>query len=378
MLLNSNVDPLIAEVRDRQSAHRERWLEDLEYLQKLEVFRDLLPESSTSKAKPFNERRDAGPAINAIFYWTPREQIGDFGAPKPLVSPGTREFLLRYQSEWIKSRSFYSLGKLKADLKPFEKLHGYDYWNIEQNSPLEKLKSVPMFIAPSQLPLPDAMELISLSKVRLIKGSVDRQPLAALRDVRQLSHLLLTTENFNLVTAGLAILDLERRAFREYVDRGWLDESAWRPVDQNTSQRAQRALVGNLGYLRAGSDLKLLAEFETKLKDNWNWPGLCAAINEQLPVELALEDELSGEWPWERGFAEGFRALHRLARLAEDRCRLELFRNQRKRGDFRLADADSPLFFSYLPYFRTVASLRDWSKLPKRFDGYERVKRGNP
>jgi hypothetical protein len=395
MLLNSNVDPIVAEVRDRQTLHRERWQEDLEYLQKIEVFRDLLPattpagasssgassadaQSAGSVTSGTPERRDAGATINAIFYWSPRNQFGEFGAAKPLVSPGTREFLLRYQSEWIKSRSFYSLGKLKADLKPFEKIHGFDYWDIEKNSPLESLKAQPMFIAPSQLPLPDAMELISLSKVRLIKGSVDKQPLAALRDVRQLARLLLTTENFNLVTAGLAILDLERRAFREYVDRGWLDESAWRPVDQNTSQRAQRALVGNLGYLRAGTDLKMLAEFEEKLRQNWNWPGLCAAINEQLPVELALEDELSGEWPWERGFAEGFRALHRLASLAEDRCRLELFRSQRQRGDFRLADADSPLFFSYLPYFRTVASLRDWSKLPKRFDGYERIKRGNP
>ena len=374
MLLNSNVDPIVAEIRDRQSFHLSRWREDLQYLQKIEAFRDLSP----TKLEATQARKDAGSEINALLYWTPRDQSAGFGVDKPHVSPGTREFLLRYQTEWIKARSFFALGKLKADLQIFEKLRSYDYWNIEQNSPLSQLKAQSKFLAPSQLPLPDAMELISLSKVRLIKGSVDKQPLAALRDVRQLAQLLLTTENFNLVTAGLAILDLERRAFRDYVDRGSIDEAAWNPIDQNTSQRAQRALVGNLGYLRSGTDPALLAEFEANLKSDRPWPGVCAAINEQFPVELALEDELGGEWPWERSFAEGFRAMHRIAKLAEERCRLELFREQRKRGDFRSADADSPLFFSYLPYFRTVASLRDWSKLPRRFDGYERIKRGNP
>lgn len=365
VLFEKNLRAGLDRIHAVQDEHLETYLADAEYLEAsdlaktLEQNRKVATESSSGNY-------DAGPVLNKMLYWNPR---GSFGRTEPLVTPKAREFIMRYDDEWIKGRTYVERGSVKADVSFFQHLDGFKYWDIEKNSPIEELVSQGSFILPAKLPLPETLDLLTAVKVRLIQGTFDGNPLLALQQVRQFAVLLLSTENAQLVMTGLASLELERRAYREYVDREWLDEAAWLPLDRNATLRANRALNATAGYLRA------LTHEDTfrRVFDNGKTPlGLCAAANEQLSVEYAYRDQLTGWWPFERGYRAGFRRLDQVLESAKQHCRLKLLRKLHDEDAFAGIRPEAPWPLGYLPYFRTLFALRDWTAWPLHFDTYAR------
>jgi hypothetical protein len=213
------------------------------------------------------------------------------------------------------------------------------------------------------------LDLLGATKIRLLQGTLDGKPTAALLEVRQFASLLLTTESLQLLLTGLAALDLERRAYREYVDRGLILETDWRPIDANTIRRASRAFLATSSYLSVMTDEDVLKKIVGLPQIP---PGFCAGINQRLPADLSLRDQLTGLWPFERSYRAGFNQLDATVELAKKNCRLKLFRVLYDNSVYESVDPSAPWPLAILPYFRTVFAMRDLSNWPIYFDGYAR------
>ncbi len=363
-LFSKNLKKSLGEITTVQDEFLETYLADIEFLERSDLASTLA--RNIKEAATATEDVDAGRVLNKLVQWTPRS---DFGRKDPLVPAKSREFLMRYDDDWIKGRTFVERGSVKADLSFLDGIENFKIWDIEKNSPLAALVDRGEFVLPSRLPVPETLDLVTVVKVRLIQGSYDGKPLEALRQVRQFATLLLTTENTQLVLAGLSSLDLERRAYREYVDREWIDAAAWLPIDRNTSMRASRAFNATAGYMRAITSEET---FNRVFAEGKIPPGLCAAANEQLPAEYAYRDQLTGWWPLERGYRQGFKRLDRVLEMAEKHCRLRLLKKLKSENAFRDIAPEAPWPLVAFPYFRTLFALRDWTAWPKHFDGYSR------
>lgn len=369
-LYNKNLRAPVERVEALQADFLETYLDDVDFLERTPLGGTAGPASEgpepAARAPESTLFKDAGPTLNKMVYWNPPS---DIGAKAPLVEPKSREFLMRNQDDWIKSRSFLERGSIKADISFFKEVSRFEYWDIEKNSPIEHLISRGEFVLPSKIPLPEALDLLTAVKVRLMRGSIDGNPVAALKDVRKFAMLLLTTENYQLVMVGLATIDLERRAYRDYVDRDWLDADTWQPIDRNTSTRAARAYAATAGYLRA---LTRESVFQKIFASGRTPPGFCAAINEQLPLEFVYRNQLTGWWPFERGYRAGFNRLDEALELAKKHCRLAFLTCLQKNGSIGGVEPSGPWPLTHFPYFRGLFALREWATMPTRLDGYQR------
>lgn len=356
LLIRGSITDRLNEIKDIQSRHLEQYLADAEFIDSSEIGVLL------KVAGP-----DAGPRLNNQVLWSPL--TSEYGRKEPLVPAASREFLLRYQDDWIKGKSFFERGRLKGDTSMFEKLEVYRVWDIETAPPITQLIKSEEFLSPHRLPSPDALDLLGAAKIRLLQGTLDGKPKAALAEVRQFASLLLTTESLQLLLTGLAALDLERRAYREYVDRGLIAEADWRPIAANTTRRANRAFLATSSYLSIMTDEDVLKKV---LGLPQIPPALCAAINQRLPADLSLRDQLTGFWPFERTYRPGFNRLDAAVELAKKNCRLKLFRVLYDGSIYESVDPSAPWPLAILPYFRTVFAMRDLSNWPIYFDGYVR------
>jgi hypothetical protein len=369
LLLRGNIAAKLRETEAVYARHYETFRADLEYLNESsagEPLRKLMPQTG----------RNAGTVLNAILHWSPGAPDGEapFGRAEPLVPPQSREFLLRYQEDWIKGRSFLESGRLAGETGFFSRLAEFEIWDIETSSPLEKISENRNFLSHNFLPSPDSLDLVSAAKIRLLKGTLDDRPLEALHDTRKLASLLLTTEYMPLLLTGLAILDLERQAYREYVDRGWLDEKTWRPLPSNLTRRARRAWLASSSYLSVLNDEERIAQSFGGSK----FPlGTCAAINYRVSNELTMRDQLSGRWPFERTYRKQYEELDRVISRAQRECRLKVFSALYEPtflggSAFESVNPIAVWPLPIIPYFRTVFALRDMTAWPLHFDGYAR------
>jgi hypothetical protein len=368
-LYRKNLRGPIENLGELQNEALETYLADIDFLDRSELAETLKQyriEVEKAAAPASEDSLDAGRALNKLLLWTPPS---GFGRKASLVPAKSREFLMRYEDDWIKARTFLERGSIQADISIFSGLGAFKTWDLEQSSPIESLVSRGDFVLPSEVPVPETLDILTAVKVRLLRGSIDAKPLEALKEVRQFATLLLTTENSQMVMAGLATLDLERRAYREYVDRDWMDAAAWLPIDRNTSVRASRAFNATAGYLRAITDE---STFNKVFASGKLPPGLCAALNEQLPAEYAYRYQLSGWWPFERSYRDGFNRLDRALELGKQHCRIRWLRKLQADGGFENVAPSAPWPLAYMPYFRTLFALRDWAAWPTRLDGYQR------
>lgn len=365
VLFEKNLREGLERIHKVQDENLETYLADAEYLASSDLIKTLELNRNVAGDTGL-ATHDAGPVLNKMLFWHPR---GNFGRSEPLVTPKAREFIMRYDDDWIKGRTYVERGSVKADVSFFQHLSGFKYWDIEKNSPIETLVEKGTFVLPEKLPLPETLDLLTAVKVRLIQGTFDGKPLLALQQVRQFAVLLLSTENTQLIIAGLASLELERRAYREYVDREWIDEAAWLPLDRNATLRASRTLNATAGYLRAVTHQDT---FRRVFESGKNPFGLCAAANHQLFVEYAYRGQLTGWWPFERNYRAGFRRLDEVLETAKGICRVRLLRKLQNDGALDGRSAEAPWPLGYLPYFRTLFALRDWTRWPLQFDSYSR------
>lgn len=303
-------------------------------------------------------RSDAGAFLNEKVFWSPplnpAYKVKAMGAPKPLVGPGTRETLMRLQDDWM--RKHPRVKHLKGDLSIFTALDRFDYWDIESNSPIAELASKSIYVAPSMLPFPDIQDFLSLAKLRLMRAALNGADdfIPALSDVRSLANLLLTTENQQLVLTGLALLDTERFAYSYFVKDRKMPAASWVPIEAEPNRIAHRAILATRGFLHLWTPKETLELIFLK-----GTPpiGLCAALNEALPLEFALRRVLEPQLPFEIRLSDEFSTLDDIYRRGHSHCRLRYLSEMVARAAFAMR-VPGPFILNHLPWARKVFALR--------------------
>lgn len=338
LLFARYVRPQLESNRSQQERHFQEFLGDIEYISK----NALLPLKSEQKS-------NAGPFLNRRVYWSPSVE----GFPEtPLVSKEIKETLIRFRTDWMKK--YERVRHMNIDLSLFSNLYQYDHWDLEIDSPIAQLSDQIQFVPPPKLPIPETNDLLALVKLRLMRGAFDRDFMNALKDVRALARLMLTTEHTQVMLAALAVLDYERFAFRFYVDRFDLPRDSWIPVDRNLTRRAYRAAAATQAYLHLWTDPKILEEV---FLSDWEPFGFCSAANEAFPAEFALRPLLEPRWPLEMNLQSEYDRLDRIFERARKTCRL---RYLSKLVDNRAIHTrvPGPAILVRLPYARRIFGLR--------------------
>ncbi|MES2854492.1 MAG: hypothetical protein V4692_01460, partial [Bdellovibrionota bacterium] len=231
------------------------------------------------------------------------------------------------------------------------------------------------FVPPQHLPIPDTVEILSSVKLNLVRAAQDKSFLATLTSTRKFAELLMTTENLQLVLAGVAVLDSERRAYRYYVDELKFDEKAWTPIDRNVTRRAHRAVLATRGYLRLWTNPEILNRYFLSETPAF---AFCAVANEAFPLEFSLRKVLKPQWPGEMNFKAEYKTLEQIHARAESICRLRYLSRLSEENRFA-TEFPGPIVLNRLPYARKVFGMRLSSANFGGFDGYEKAAAGrNP
>ena len=351
ILFRWHVKPHLERDRSAQERHFQSYLEDIQFLSRAEIL-------AVTKTREAN----AGLFLNSRVYWSP--PVDGFPAT-PKVAKTLSETLFRFRGDWM--RKYERAKHMRVDLSIFSDLSRFDHWDLEEDSPISKLTRDREFVPPPQLPIPETSDLLSLVKLRLMNGALNGDFLKALSDVRHLARLMLSTENTQLVLAGLAALDYERYAYRFYVEERGMAAKGWIPVDRNITRRAHRATLATRSYLHLWTD-------GTKLESIYLGPltpvGFCAAANEAFPLEYALRSRLEPRWPMEMALNREYNRLDRIFARARRECRLRYLSELVSHGAIRVR-VPGPLVLTRLPYARKVFGLRSSVISFQGFEAYE-------
>lgn len=337
-----------------QRKHLKAYLDDLDFVARERFF-----------AQAPTKGRDASTTLNPKVPWQPRE----LGAKPPverLVDPAVRDRILRLRSEWIEHPGAFR--SAKADFSILKAMLTFDRWDIESEGPIAELAKDVRFVPPSRLPSPDTIEIMALVKLRLVTSIESDEELEALRETRQAAKLLFSSESLQLQLAALSLLDVERRAYRRFVETNEIEDETWRPIERSVVRRAARALWATRGYLRLLTPVDV---FQSALLDPKREPlGLCAAANEAYPVELSLKPLLDGAWPGEHDYSENYQMLDRALERALGSCRLRYLSALIKGNRFD-SDLPVPALFARLPWSRQMFGARLGSLNFLGFESYE-------
>ena len=309
---------------------------------------------------------DASFTLNGKVFWTPQIRGVRVGAKAPLVDEKLKIEIARTRDAWVE---YVAKGRpFSTDLSIFSGLANFDHWDLERDSPISDLAAKNLFVPPTRLPLPDVTDLLTLAKLRLIDGGLRGDYLSALRDVRTLAQLMMTTENLQLILAGIVMLDHERRAYEYFTtERGWKTD-AWLPVDRSITRRAHRAVLATRGYLRLWTKPQVLQKV---FLGNEPPLGFCAAVNEGIPFDFALRRVLEPQLPLELNAKDAYARLDRVLLKAQTRCRLRYLTKMISADAIHVSIPGAwPL--TYLPYTRKVFGLRASAADLGAFTGYAR------
>jgi hypothetical protein len=352
------VRPILTSDRAVQEKHHSLFIEDAQFLSRVELF------------IPSNLRTgNAGTFLNEKLHWQPDGPMPR-GLKSPLITADLRESIMRLKGDWMRLSA--RVTRMKYDISFFSQLSHFDYWDIESGSPIGDLIASKVFVPPPLLPIPDPLDLMAVVKIRLMLGAVTKDPLPALRDVRQLAKLLLTTENIQLVLVGLAALDHERKAYRYYVDEMGFIASAWTPIDRNVTRRASRAVLAGRGYLRLWTKPEYLDEIFLGAKAPM---GFCAIANEAFPLEFSLRPVLEPKLPFEMDERSEYARLDKIFARARADCRIRYLASLVDMHGIH-ADFPGPLMLNRLPYARRVFGMRLSAANFGGFDAYSQAASG--
>lgn len=179
---------------------------------------------------PLFQSRDGGDAAEVLF-----RHVGFEGARRApeALSDELVAAVRDAGTDWPTSR----IDVAPTDLSWLSELSRFATWDIEG-------PGTPLFDAPFDgvnEPLPRAVDVMVIAKVRLLQGLAAGKMRPALADVRELARLTLTTELLIGDMTAVALLGIERRGAEEAVKRG-LDLEGWRALTQDETDSLKRAL----------------------------------------------------------------------------------------------------------------------------------------
>jgi hypothetical protein len=338
-----SVAPAIATVQATQKEFLEDYLKDQADLKTVPLLN-----------QPFGQTKNAGTLLNSTFSWHP----GFFGedsvpatAEQIDIKDRFKQAVIRYEKEWMEHNSWFNQESYNFVI--FENLREFDHWDLDTESPIEKVGVKHPYLNGIELPIPDVTNLMVLSQLYLMKAVDTKQFTQTLKDIRHVASLLLSTENLSLEMSGLRLLDHERIAYSYYVKHKFIKETDWEPVPAAVLMQATRAWPATAGYIGV---LTPDAIYNQVFKNN-KPVGLCAALNTSLPHDILLKPMLRPRlWP-EVSFRKQYERHDELIQLAKPQCRLKYVTRLMKAGEsyHRLP---VPSILAVLPFSRRTYGMK--------------------
>jgi hypothetical protein len=324
-----------------------RWIEQERYLTQL------LEDRAVAQRHPFwrfltepsakSTEGDAGTILGPAATWLNR---GEAAEPK-LVNHATRERVLRAGENWLDSPRRFD--RFPVDTGLLDDLLSTSHWDLERLSPLGSAIERGAGREETDI-LPDIQELTIFAQMRLLAGLKSGDSVRALKATRHLAKLMVTTENLVLIQSALTLLELERRAYRVYVEKGLIEEGDWTPVDRVTNRRLARLISALSSFYAPWTPPARLALFFSK---GGLAPSQCALVNDRAPRLSALRSMLYGGWPGELDLTENEASLAEIEAQALQDCRLVQRRRELKQTSF-ISLRPGPWLFNRLPILRQL------------------------
>ncbi len=324
-------------------------------------------------------KSDAGTLLNERIAWLPRisippqeishslSNLGGSESGKIVISDELRSDLIRYGTLYLDHPSHFA--GYHPNLGFLSTLSRFDYWDIETRSPISELMAHHKFVPPNELPVPDPLDLISIAKLRLLASASESSVKPGLHDVRELARLMLTTENSQLITAGLSILEDERLAYFYYLKKAKIKQDDWTPIGGKLLSEARRAFDGTEGFLHLWTQDSTLDELFLK---HGVPVGFCSALNNQIPAVMSLRDYLEPHLPFELDYRNEYRKFDEIMKRAKTNCRLRYLTELIRTDNF---PAILPGFrlMNGAPYWRKLFALRALLADFSNFESYEKL-----
>ena len=344
ILNRTDVAPAVAQLRSVQIEFLDDYLKDQSDLASVPLLN-----------QTFSRTNDAGTLLNPVFAWHPgfegEDSVPAKGTPLA-IKERYKEALLRYGKDWIAHNSWFN--QEAFDYKIFEQIRPFDHWDLEINSPIEKVGSATSpYLNSIELPIPDVTDIVVLSQLYMMKAIDTKQTMQTLKDVRHLAELMLSSENMSLEMTALRLLDYERVAYNHYIKNKLLNESDWEPLSATVISQATRAWPATAGYLRVITHEKTF----TKVFGNQMPVGLCAAVNTSAPHDILLKPMLLPRFFLEVDFRDHFARHEQLLNFAKGRCRLKYVTRLMSAGQ-SYDRLPMPSLFAYLPYSRRTYGMK--------------------
>lgn len=222
---------------------------------------------------------DAGAFLNPRLPWNgPDRVLAKWNASLPkdassLALPQAASDGLR-KGDWLEAdRALWE----KLDFAWMGQLSAYGFWDVEQASPWSVGEPFERFEAP----MPQLMNLLSWSKLRLAKGLSDGAPAQAGAEVRALARLCFSTEMLLGEMIAVAMLGLEDEARVRAAAKG-LPVDGWTTLDEPSRKRIKRALWALPAYVSLDTPEAHAKDIDTLVI------GRCAALNEATVFAIGL------------------------------------------------------------------------------------------
>lgn len=343
ILNRTDVAPAVSRLQQMQREFLEEFLKDQSDLTSVPLFTQQSPRI-----------KDAGPYLNVRFPWNPgfngADEVAVAGEPVE-VKYRFKDALMRYGKDWVGHNSWFNAETF--DFSIFAKLRDFDHWDVEVNSPIEKVGASQPYLNGIEIPIPDVTNLVVLSQLYLMKAVDTKETLQALKDVRHVATLFLSTENLSLEMTGLRLLNFERVAFTYYVKHQLLKETDWQPLTATILSQATRAWPATAGYARILTQDSTFKKVFSEIKP----AGLCAALNSNVPHDWLLKPMLQPRiWP-EASFAKAYQRHEELVETAKSQCRLKYVTRLMKAGT-AYDRLPVPFPFGHLPFSRRTYAVK--------------------
>ncbi len=343
ILNRTDVAPSVARLQQMQREFLEDFLKDQSDLTTVPLF-----------TQQSLRTKDAGPYLNIRFPWNPGfngdDEVPVTGEPVE-VKYRFKDALMRYGKDWVGHNSWFNHETF--DFSIFAKLRDFDHWDVEVNSPIEKVGATEPYLNGIEIPIPDVTNLVVLSQLYLMKAVDNKETLQALKDVRHVATLFLSTENLNLEMTGLRLLDFERVAFAYYVKHKLMKETEWQPLTAAILSQATRAWPATAGYARILTQDSTFKKVFGEIKPT----GLCAALNSTVPHDWLLKPMLQPRiWP-EPSFVKAYERHEELVKTSKSQCRLKYVTRLMKAGT-SYDRLPVPFPFGHLPFSRRTYGVK--------------------
>lgn len=181
---------------------------------------------------------DAGPFFNPRLRW---DGVPGTDGRELALAESDQARVREWKEHWVEHADDPLVGSL--DFTWMRGLSKYGRWNLVPGSPLEKLERRDLL----KIPMPYFVDLITWSKLRLLRALKSGDYAAASAEVRQLAWLCYSSETLLGSMVALSILRAERTA-HDAAERASADLQGWTAYDEAWLTAARHTLFAGLVY----------------------------------------------------------------------------------------------------------------------------------